>query len=200
MYKDETGHSVVAALGALFVLGTIGAITSFASQSLVDLATGQGFDWGRSGIAAGAGFIGGMTLAIPVGGAYISAALTSGLNTIGQMAYSGNDYSIGDYFLNVAISVGISAASSFFVKSLFNPSSFIGLTDFVTSSYFSIVSGIGGAALITGIDAIVFSLQLIGRVTISNLIAFIFTLPLNLGNEKLVKEIERSCFLMKYEK
>ena len=43
-YSDGSGHMVVAV--ALLILGGIGAVAGFASQSISDAVTGKEFDWG----------------------------------------------------------------------------------------------------------------------------------------------------------
>ena len=43
-YADGSGHIAVAL--ALLILGGIGAVAGFASQSISDAVTGKGFDWG----------------------------------------------------------------------------------------------------------------------------------------------------------
>ena len=50
-------------------------------------------------MSAGAGFLGGMCYAIPGVGSIVSAAVTSGLTTAGQMIVSGEYYDGWDYLI-----------------------------------------------------------------------------------------------------
>ncbi|GEM_PF-3689706 len=145
MYKDPDGQMPF--FVAILILGTIGAVTSFAAQSITDLATSKRFDWGRSGIAAAAGFLGGMAIAIPGAGGIISAALTSGLNTVGQMAYSNNGYVSSDYFAGFLISAVTGAVSSWAFGKLTAGIPFFVDTDFFLSNYVKFVTDWGGIQL-----------------------------------------------------
>ena len=73
---DPSGHMGI--LFALLLLGVIGAVAGFTAQTVSDLSSKKGFDWGRSGIAAGAGFISTLCYAIPFVGSYLAPAVFFG--------------------------------------------------------------------------------------------------------------------------
>ena len=97
IYYDPDGH--MALLCALLILGAIGMVANVGSQALTDLAYRNEFKWENYLVAAGAGFLGGMCYAIPGVGSIVSAAVTSGLTTAGQMLVSGEYYDGWDYLI-----------------------------------------------------------------------------------------------------
>lgn len=181
-YIDRTGHMAVAV--ALLILGGIGAVAGFVSQSISDAVTGKGFDWGRSGIAAAAGFLGGLCYAIPLVGGYVGAAVSSGINTIGQMVYSGKPYSIDDYAIAGFASAGIGILSSLAFGQLTS-----GISYFADASYFIIhfmeFAGDAGGIVLKNSVILQLSGQLLIRNTISTIAndAFNFATFLDRGTD-----------------
>ena len=170
-YSDGSGHMAVAL--ALLVLGGIGAVAGFASQSISDAVTGKGFDWGRSGIAAAAGFLGGLCYAIPGVGGYVGAAVSSGLNAIGQMAYSGESYFFDDYAIVGLTSAGIGVLSSWAFGKLTSGISYFADAGYFLEHFMEFAGDAGGIVLKNSV-ILQLSGQLLVRNTVSTIVNDVF--------------------------
>ena len=169
--SDGSGHMAVAL--ALLILGGIGAVAGFASQSISDAVTGKGFDWGRSGIAAAAGFLGGLCYAIPGVGGYVGAAVSSGLNAIGQMAYSGESYSFDDYAIVGLTSAGIGVLSSWAFGKLTSGISYFADAGYFLEHFMEFAGDAGGIVLKNSV-ILQLSGQLLVRNTVSTIVNDVF--------------------------
>ncbi len=145
MYRDENGTFWTALL-ALFAIGIIGAATSFVINTVVDAMTGQGFDWARGGIAAFSGFVGALLLFIP-GGDFLSPFLSSGINTLLQMMYSGYNYEIYQYIFRPLIVGALSGATSLLFSKILNSFSCFADYEFFLKNYIKFASNYGGIQL-----------------------------------------------------
>lgn len=177
MNVDPDGNSIIATIVAIAILGCIGAATNFAAQTVTDLIFGQGFDWGRSGIAALAGFIGGMAMAIPVVGMIVSSGLTSGLNTIGQMAYSSNEYDARDYVLGFALSMAAGCAFSAIMSRVLSNVPFFVDLEFLQSSYVELFTSYSSTRLSKSFLALL-SGYLFAKSIASELFSSVISMPL----------------------
>lgn len=174
-YSDGSGHFPI--LCTLLFLGGLGALTSIASQAVTDIMYGNEFDVNNYLIAAGAGFLGGLCYAIPVVGGIVAGAVTSGLTTAGQMIYSGEDYSVADYVINIGMSAAIGGATSFLFGKATSKLSYFADTDFFLSNLVKFAGNYGGITLQNSVVN-----QLMGQLivrgvvtgTISNMFSSIF--------------------------
>ena len=180
-YSDGSGHMAVAL--ALLVLGGIGAVAGFSSQSISDSVTGKGFDWGRSGIAAEAGFLGGLCYAVPVVGGVLGSAVSSGLNTVGQMAISGKQYSVGEYVGRGLLSAAVGGLTSFAFGQLTSGIGYFADTDFFMSNFVKFATDYGGITLKNSAMA-QFSAQLAVKYTVVGLAESAFDLILGYFNNR----------------
>ena len=174
-YSDGSGHFPI--LCTLLFLGGLGALTSIASQAVTDIMYGNEFDVNNYLIAAGAGFLGVLCYAIPGVGGIVAGAVTSGLTTAGQMIYSGEDYSVADYVINIGMSAAIGGATSFLFGKATSKLSYFADTDFFLSNLVKFAGNYGGITLQNSVVN-----QLMGQLivrgvvtgTISNMFSFIF--------------------------
>jgi RHS repeat-associated protein len=147
MYSDGSGHFPI--LCTLLFLGGLGALTSIASQAVTDIIYGNEFDINNYLIAAGAGLVGGLCYAIPVPGlnGVLAGAVTSGLTTAGQMIYSGEDYSVADYIINIGMSAVVGGVTSWAFGKVISKLSYFADTDFFLNNLYAFASAglkIGG--------------------------------------------------------
>ena len=149
MYRDENGYLAIG--WALFVLGGIGLIANVAGQALGDLAYGNEFKIGNYLVAAGAGFIGGLCYAVPGVGSVLSAVITSGLTTAGQMAISGQKYDAVDYFIMAGGSALLSGITSFAFGKMSNGLAFFKDSNFILENFLKFATDYGGITLEAGV-------------------------------------------------
>ena len=175
MYSDGSGHFPI--LCTLLFLGGLGALTSIASQAVTDIMYGNEFDIKNYLIAAGAGFIGGLCYAIPGVGGIVAGAVTSGLTTAGQMIYSGEDYSVADYIINIGMSAAVGGLTSWAFGKATSGLSYFADTDFFLSNLVKFAGNYGGITLQNSvINQLMGQLIVRGVVTgtISNMFGSIF--------------------------
>jgi len=183
--EDPSGRMPI--LAALFIMGMVGAASAFATQSVSDWLTGQGFDWGRSGIAALAGFVGGVLAATSLPLApYISAAASSAINTAGQMLRSGRDYSGWDYANGVILSGLAGVASAELIKFARKEACFFRWTSLMSSEYLKSVTRLEGAKMFTGRVAAYFTAALSLRMMALNAATDLLSSPLFLAANSLL--------------
>ena len=144
-YVDPDGHMPF--LCTLLILGAIGMVANVGSQALTDLAYGNEFKWENYLVAAGAGFLGGMCYAIPGVGSIVSAAVTSGLTTAGQMAVSGEDYDGWDYLIMTGGSAVISGLTAWGFGKLSNNMTFFKDSNFILDNFTKFATNYGGITL-----------------------------------------------------
>ena len=180
-YSDGSGHMAVVV--ALLIMGAIGATAGFAAQSISDTISGKGFDWERSGVAAAAGFLGGLCYAVPVVGGVLGSAVSSGLNTVGQMAISGEQYSVGEYVGRGLLSAAVGGFMSFAFGQLTSGIGYFADTDFFMSNFVKFATDYGGITLKNSVIA-QFSAQLAVKYTVVGLAESAFDLGLGYFNNR----------------
>lgn len=149
MYMDENGHL---ALGwTLLILGGIGLVANIAGQALSDLAYGDEFKIENYIIAAVAGFVGGLCYAVPGVGGVLSAMMTSGLTTIGQMAISRQKYDVMDYIIMAGGSALLSGITSFIFGKISNKLAFFKDSNFILENFVKFATDYGGITLEPGV-------------------------------------------------
>ena len=145
MYADPSGN--MALICALLLLGCIGLVSNVAGQALNDLAYHNEFNIGNYLVAAGAGFIGGLFYAIPDFGGVISAAVTSGLTTAGQMAISGEKYDVADYLIMAGGSALLSGATAFAFGKISDKIPFFKDSNYILNNFIEFATDSGGITL-----------------------------------------------------
>ena len=145
MYADPSGN--MALICALLLLGCIGLVSNVAGQALNDLAYHNEFNIGNYLVAAGAGFIGGLFYAIPGAGGVISAAVTSGLTTAGQMAISGEKYDVADYLIMAGGSALLSGATAFAFGKISDKIPFFKDSNYILNNFIEFATDYGGITL-----------------------------------------------------
>ena len=171
-YVDPDGHMPF--LCALLILGAIGMVANVGSQALTDLAYGNEFKWENYLVAAGAGFLGGMCYAIPGVGSIVSAAVTSGLTTAGQMAVSGEDYDGWDYLIMTGGSAVISGLTAWGFGKLSNNMAFFKDSNFILDNFTKFATNYGGITLKPTVI-----LQAAGQIAIRETVAGFVGAPLS---------------------
>ena len=142
---DPNGHMPF--ICALLILGTIGMIANVGSQLLTDLACGNEFKWENYLVAAGAGFLGGLCYALPYGGSIISAVVTSGLTTAGQMAVSGENYDFFDYLIMAGGSALLNGLTAWGFGKISNQLSFFKDSNYILDNFTKFATDYGGITL-----------------------------------------------------
>ena len=171
-YVDPDGHMPF--LCALLILGAIGMVANVGSQALTDLAYGNEFKWENYLVAAGAGFLGGMCYAIPGVGSIVSAAVTSGLTTAGQMAVSGEDYDGWDYLIMAGGSAVLSGLTAWGFGKLSNNMAFFKDSNFILDNFTKFATNYGGITLKPTVI-----LQAAGQIAIRETVAGFVGAPLS---------------------
>ena len=172
IYYDPDGH--MALLCALLILGAIGMVANVGSQALTDLAYRNEFKWENYLVAAGAGFLGGMCYAIPGVGSIVSAAVTSGLTTAGQMIVSGEYYDGWDYLIMAGGSAILSGLTAWEFGKISNNLSFFKDSNFILDSFSKFATNYGGITLKSTVI-----LQAAGQIAIRETIAGFVGAPLS---------------------
>ncbi|MDD7381872.1 MAG: RHS repeat-associated core domain-containing protein [Bacillales bacterium] len=171
-YADPDGHMPF--LCALLILGAIGMVANVGSQALTDLAYGNEFKWDNYLVAAGAGFLGGMCYAIPGVGSIVSAAVTSGLTTVGQMAVSGEDYDGWDYLIMAGGSAVLSGLTARRFGKLSNNMAFFKDSNFILDKFTKFATNYGNITLKPTVI-----LQAAGQIAIRETVAGFVGAPLS---------------------
>lgn len=172
IYYDPDGH--MALLCALLILGAIGMVANVGSQALTDLAYRNEFKWENYLVAAGAGFLGGMCYAIPGVGSIVSAAVTSGLTTAGQMIVSGEYYDGWDYLIMAGGSAILSGLTAWEFGKISNNLSFFKDSNFILDNFSKFATNYGGITLKSTVI-----LQAAGQIAIRETIAGFVGAPLS---------------------
>lgn len=172
IYYDPDGH--MALLCALLILGAIGMVANVGSQALTDLAYRNEFKWENYLVAAGAGFLGGMCYAIPGVGSIVSAAVTSGLTTAGQMIVSGEYYDCWDYLIMAGGSAILSGLTAWEFGKISNNLSFFKDSNFILDNFSKFATNYGGITLKSTVI-----LQAAGQIAIRETIAGFVGAPLS---------------------
>lgn len=172
IYYDPDGH--MALLCALLILGAIGMVANVGSQALTDLAYRNEFKWENYLVAAGAGFLGGMCYAIPGVGSIVSAAVTSGLTTAGQMIVSGEYYDGWDYLIMAGGSAILSGLTAWEFEKISNNLSFFKDSNFILDNFSKFATNYGGITLKSTVI-----LQAAGQIAIRETIAGFVGAPLS---------------------
>lgn len=172
IYYDPDGH--MALLCALLILGAIGMVANVGSQALTDLAYRNEFKWENYLVAAGAGFLGGMCYAIPGVGSIVSAAVTSGLTTAGQMIVSGEYYDGWDYLIMAGGSAILSGLTAWEFGKISNNLSFFKDSNFILDNFSKFATNYGGITLKSTVI-----LQAAGQIAIRETIAGFVVAPLS---------------------
>lgn len=172
IYYDPDGH--MALLCALLILGAIGMVANVCSQALTDLAYRNEFKWENYLVAAGAGFLGGMCYAIPGVGSIVSAAVTSGLTTAGQMIVSGEYYDGWDYLIMAGGSAILSGLTAWEFGKISNNLSFFKDSNFILDNFSKFATNYGGITLKSTVI-----LQAAGQIAIRETIAGFVGAPLS---------------------
>ena len=172
IYYDPDGH--MALLCALLILGAIGMVANVGSQALTDLAYRNEFKWENYLVAAGAGFLGGMCYAIPGVGSIVSAAVTSGLTTAGQMFVSGEYYDGWDYLIMAGGSAILSGLTAWEFGKISNNLSFFKDSNFILDNFSKFATNYGGITLKSTVI-----LQAAGQIAIRETIAGFVGAPLS---------------------
>ena len=172
IYYDPDGH--MALLCALLILGAIGMVANVGSQALTDLAYRNEFKWENYLVAAGAGFLGGMCYAIPGVGSIVSAAVTSGLTTAGQMIVSGEYYDGWDYLIMAGGSAILSGLTALEFGKISNNLSFFKDSNFILDNFSKFATNYGGITLKSTVI-----LQAAGQIAIRETIAGFVGAPLS---------------------
>ena len=172
IYYDPDGH--MALLCALLILGAIGMVANVGSQALTDLAYRNEFKWENYLVAAGAGFLGGMCYAIPGVGSIVSAAVTSGLTTAGQMLVSGEYYDGWDYLIMAGGSAILSGLTAWGFGKISNNLSFFKDSNFILDNFSKFATNYGGITLKSTVI-----LQAAGQIAIRETIAGFVGAPLS---------------------
>ena len=172
IYYDPDGH--MALLCALLILGAIGMVANVGSQALTDLAYRNEFKWENYLVAAGAGFLGGMCYAIPGVGSIVSAAVTSGLTTAGQMIVSGEYYDGWDYLIMAGGSAILSGLTAWEFGKISNNLSFFKDSNFILDNFSKFATNYGGITLKSTVI-----LQVAGQIAIRETIAGFVGAPLS---------------------
>lgn len=172
IYYDPDGH--MALLCALLILGAIGMVANVGSQALTDLAYRNEFKWENYLVAAGAGFLGGMCYAIPEVGSIVSAAVTSGLTTAGQMIVSGEYYDCWDYLIMAGGSAILSGLTAWEFGKISNNLSFFKDSNFILDNFSKFATNYGGITLKSTVI-----LQAAGQIAIRETIAGFVGAPLS---------------------
>ncbi|MDY2888259.1 MAG: RHS repeat-associated core domain-containing protein [Candidatus Caccosoma sp.] len=170
-YTDSSGHMPI--LCTLLFLGGLGALTAIASQAVTDIIYGNEFAINNYLIAAGAGFLGGLCYAIPGVGGILAGAVTSGLTTAGQMIYSGEDFTVADYVINIGMSAVIGGVTSWAFGKATSNISYFADTDFFLSNLVKFAGNYGGITLENSVINQLMG-QLIVRGVITGIISTIF--------------------------
>ena len=172
IYYDPDGH--MALLCALLILGAIGMVANVGSQALTDLAYRNEFKRENYLVAAGAGFLGGMCYAIPGVGSIVSAAVTSGLTTAGQMIVSGEYYDGWDYLIMAGGSAILSGLTAWKFGKISNNLSFFKDSNFILDNFSKFATNYGGITLKSTVI-----LQAAGQIAIRETIAGFVGAPLS---------------------
>lgn len=172
IYYDPDGH--MALLCALLILGAIGMVANVGSQALTDLAYRNEFKWENYLVAAGAGFLGGMCYAIPGVGSIVSAAVTSGLTTAGQMIVSGEYYDGWDYLIMAGGSAILSGLTAWEFGKISNNLSFFKDSNFILDNFSKFATNYGDITLKSTVI-----LQAAGQIAIRETIAGFVGAPLS---------------------
>lgn len=172
IYYDPDGH--MALLCALLILGAIGMVANVGSQALTDLAYRNEFKWENYLVAAGAGFLGGKRYAIPGVGSIVSAAVTSGLTTAGQMIVSGEYYDGWDYLIMAGGSAILSGLTAWEFGKISNNLSFFKDSNFILDNFSKFATNYGGITLKSTVI-----LQAAGQIAIRETIAGFVGAPLS---------------------
>lgn len=172
IYYDPDGH--MALLCALLILGAIGMVANVGSQALTDLAYRNEFKWENYLVAAGAGFLGGMCYTIPGVGSIVSAAVTSGLTTAGQMIVSGEYYDGWDYLIMAGGSAILSGLTAWEFGKISNNLSFFKDSNFILDNFSKFATNYGGITLKSTVI-----LQAAGQIAIRETIAGFVGAPLS---------------------
>lgn len=172
IYYDPDGH--MALLCALLILGAIGMVANVGSQALTDLAYRNEFKWENYLVAAGAGFLGGMCYAIPGVGSIVSAAVTSGLTTAGQLIVSGEYYDCWDYLIMAGGSAILSGLTAWEFGKISNNLSFFKDSNFILDNFSKFATNYGGITLKSTVI-----LQAAGQIAIRETIAGFVGAPLS---------------------
>ena len=169
---DPNGHMPF--ICALLILGTIGMIANVGSQLLTDLACGNEFKWENYLVAAGAGFLGGLCYALPYGGSIISAVVTSGLTTAGQMAVSGENYDFFDYLIMAGGSALLNGLTAWGFGKISNQLSFFKDSNYILDNFTKFATDYGGITLKSTII-----LQAVGQIAIRETLSGFVGAPLS---------------------